>query len=299
MQDGKLENETVSITEEVSITTLAEDTTTRQILEEEPEKEIQSEQELELELELESELAPELEPKPESKSEEINIPLDPFVTTNDLYDEFFANSIFVGDSVMEGFAQYIRLQRNNGVTVLSNAKFLTSTMGIKVSDITGDNKSNKRSYVYKGEEQALEIIIKNMGVKRVFIMLGMNDLAVGLSTDVTIERYRKMILIIKEANPELDVVVLTTTPKTATKWLPNYISNKEFGSPLLNEFADKLKTMCEEDGIKVIDINSAVRGENGHLPDKYSRDNYVHINNECSALVLDTIRNFAKSELEV
>ena len=172
-------------------------------------------------------------------------------------------------------------------------------MGIKVADVVGDSTSdNRRYYTYRGKEQPLETILKEMGVERVFIMLGMNDLGVGFSVDETIERYRKMIPLIKETNPDLDVVVMTTTPKTATKWLPDYIPNKNLGSPLLNEFADKLRVMCEEEGINVVDVNAAVRDPDGHLPNEYSRDNFVHINYKCSAVVLDTLRHFAKIQLE-
>lgn len=215
------------------------------------------------------------------------------------YDEYFSNSVFVGDSVMEGFAQYIREQRKNGVSMLSNAQFLTSIMGIKVADIVGETAGHHhRYYTYRGKEQALETILKEMGVERAFIMLGMNDLGVGFSAEETIKKYRKMVPFIKEINPNLEVIVLTTTPKTATKWLPDYIPNENFASPLLNEFADMLKEMCKEEGISVVDINAAVRGSDGHLPDGYSRDNFVHINNKCSAVVLDTLREFAKTQLE-
>ncbi len=219
-------------------------------------------------------------------------------TTKDSYDEYFSNSLFVGDSVMEGFAQYVRGQRKDGVSMLSDAQFLTSIMGIKVADIVGDTEGDsRRYYTYKGKEEPLETILNEMGTERVFIMLGMNDLGVGFSADETIERYRRMIPYIKEGNPGLDVVVLTTTPKTATKWLPDYIGNRDLDSPLLNEFAEMLRIMCEEEGIKMVDVNAAVRGEDGHLPKEYSRDDFVHINNECSAVILDTLRQFAKIQL--
>lgn len=224
---------------------------------------------------------------------------DSNIIAEDPCDKYFSNSVFVGDSVMEGFAQFIRAQRNKGVSVLSNAQFITSVMGVKVADMAGETSGeNRRYYTYRGKEQPLETILKEMGVERAFIMLGMNDIGVGYSPDETIERYRKMISLIKETNPDLDLVVMTTTPKTAAKWLPNYIPNKNFGSPLLNELADKLKVMCQEEGIKVVDLNSAVRGPDGHLPNEYSRDNFVHINDKCSVIVLDVLRQFAKTQME-
>jgi hypothetical protein len=94
------------------------------------------------------------------------------------------------------------------------------------------------------------------------------------------------------------LIVFTTTPKTATKWLPAYCANKNFGSPLLNELADGIKAVCAEEGYKCFDINAAIRDENGNLPGDYSRDDYVHINNKCSAVVLAALREFAKTHTE-
>lgn len=234
----------------------------------------------------------------EEESAQENVKSDQMVNEKENYDKYFSNSVFVGDSVMEGFAQYIRGQRKNGVSMLSNAQFLTSIMGIKVADIIGETEGhNHRYYTYRGKEQPLEKILSEMGVERAFIMLGMNDLGVGFSAEETINKYRKMIPFIKETNPNLEVIVMTTTPKTAATWLPDYIPNQNFGSPLLNKFADMLKVMCEEEGIEIVDVNAAVRGADGHLPDEYSRDNFVHINNKCSAVVLDTLREFAKIQL--
>ena len=68
------------------------------------------------------------------------------------YDEYFTNSVFVGDSVMEGFAQYVRAQRNSGVDMLSNAQFLTSLMGITVYDVVNYTTGAKCYFTYRGKE---------------------------------------------------------------------------------------------------------------------------------------------------
>lgn len=265
------------------------------------EQEPELEPELELELELESELITEDNNSLQIPGEKEKIPTStPSVSSDNRvkYDEYFTNSVFVGDSVIEGFAQYVRAQRNSDVDMLSDAQFLTSLMGITVSDIVDDTTDAKCYFTYKGKEQSLEIILQEMDVSRVFIMLGMNDIANGFSTIDTTNNYRKMIDLIENTNPNLDIVVLTPTPKTAAKWLPDYTANKNFGSPLLNELADMIKTMCKENAIKVVDVNAAIRGPDGHLPDEYSRDNFVHINNECSAVILDLMMDFAKIQLE-
>lgn len=224
--------------------------------------------------------------------------IEPSAETNsiDVDDSYFTNSVFVGDSVIEGLAQYVRAQRNSGVSMLSDAKFLTTTYGIKIADIVGDTADV--SYSYQGAEKPLETILREMGVTRAFIMLGMNDMASALAVDETIDRYRRMLALLVDTNPEVDIIVFTVTPKTATKWLPSYCANKNFGSPLLNELAEEIKAVCVEEGYKCFDINAVVRDANGNLPDDYSRDDYVHINNKCSEVVLTALREFAKAHTE-
>jgi lysophospholipase L1-like esterase len=220
-------------------------------------------------------------------------PKEPIVA-KEAYDGYFANSVFVGDSIMEGFAQYVRAERNGGVSMLADAKFLTTTYGIRVADIVGDETD--ASYAYQGQEKPLENILQEMGVGRVFIMLGMNDIAHGFTVEETLARYRRMLALFSATNPDVDIVAFTTTPKTASQWLPSYVPNQNFASPLLNELAEGIKAVCAEEGYKCFDINAVIRDASGNLPSEYSRDDYVHINNKCSAVILAALREFAQTQ---
>ena len=229
---------------------------------------------------------PETDTPPEVPSAE---PIDPAV--------YFEGSLFVGDSILEGLAQYVRAQRQTGADMLSDAKFLTSIMGVRVADLVGDTASYERiRYQYRGAVRELSEIVSLAAPKRLFLLLGMNDLAGGASVDETAARYDRLLTALQSEFPSLEIVVMTPTPKTASAWLPDYCTNPDFGSPLLRTFADRLLALCETHDVPCIDVFAALADDSGNLPDAFSRDNYVHINDLGSAVVVEALNRFAKGE---
>ena len=233
---------------------------------------------------------PQITTPPETEAVTVEvIPVDP--------DVYFENNLFVGDSILEGLAQYVRAKRQEGTALLSDAKFLTSIMGIRVADLVGDTAEYERiRYQYRGAVRELSEIVTLAEPKRLFLLIGMNDLAGGASVDDTVARYERLLTQLKQQFPTLQIAVMTPTPKTSSSWLPNYCTNPDFGSPLLREFADRLMALCETMEVPCIDIFAALADETGNLPDNFSRDNYVHINDLGSAVVADALNRFAQED---
>lgn len=102
--------------------------------------------------------APSLEPPPEPEE-----------------GSYFDNALFVGDSIMEGIRQYVAAQRQEGES-LGTARFLTTTMGISLADLAGDRDGGV-GFSWQGEERPLEDIVREIAPRRVFLLLGLNDLA--------------------------------------------------------------------------------------------------------------------------
>jgi lysophospholipase L1-like esterase len=211
-------------------------------------------------------------------------------------DEYFDNSVLVGDSIIEGIAQYVRSVREGGV-VLGGAKFLTTTIGIRLADCAGDMGADTVYYSYNGGEKPIEQCIGEMGVTKVFIMLGLNDLAGGYDIPATIDRYSRTIDKITSANGGVEVVVLLNTPKVASAWIPDYTPNKSFSNELIDTFVTELRKLCTDKGVKYVDLNTALKDERGALPDDYCRDGYVHLSNAGSAVVIETLIAFAEAEI--
>jgi len=207
--------------------------------------------------------------------------------------DYFDNALFVGDSIMEGVRQYVAARRQEG-EALGTAQFLTSTMGVSLAGLVGDRDVGVK-FSYRGEERLLEDIVADIGPRRVFLLLGLNDLASDPDPVVedVVSRYTRLILNLRSACPGVEFIVITNPPKVASQWLPDYTANRNFGNALIGEFVDELKAICPEWNIEYVDAYEALKDENGALPDDYCRDGFLHLNHRGASVVVDALEAFA------
>ncbi|MBQ9134421.1 MAG: hypothetical protein IJX64_07815 [Clostridia bacterium] len=225
---------------------------------------------------------------PPETSCKADVPLSP--------ETYFENAVFVGDSILEGIRQYAVKLRKTEPT-LGNAKFIATTIGISIADLVGD-KTPCLCYSYGGKEQPLEDILSSFPqVDRIFLMLGLNDLAAVSDPDIgtVTDRYLRLVQDLRRAFPDADIVILTNPPKVASSWLPSYVVNRAFNNALISQFVASVTAMCDENNIPYIDIFAALQDENGNLPDSYCRDGYIHLSDEGARVVVDTLHAFANS----
>jgi lysophospholipase L1-like esterase len=154
-------------------------------------------------------------------------------------------------------------------------------------------------FSYKGVEAPLETIVSGMGANRLFILLGLNDLSADLEPSLPeiIDRYKRMIGMLKEATQGAEIIVLSSTPKTASAWLPPYVLNMGFDNELISSFDSLLSAMCKSEGLGYIDIHSILMDNGGALPGALSRDDFVHLNDEGAKLVVDMLYDYAKGKI--
>ena len=204
-------------------------------------------------------------------------------------DGYFDSAVFIGDSIMEGVRQYVAKHRSVEPT-LGQAVFLTSVSGISLADLGQDGVG----YHYQGEDMPLQDILTQMDCTRIFLLLGLNDLA---AADPEIEKiiadYSRLIDLLREAVPDVEVIVMTNTPKVSSNWLPDYTANRSFGNPLIAEFVDALIQMCDSRGIAYVDTYQALKDETGALPDDCCRDGFLHLNDNGAKLVVDALYEYA------
>ncbi|MDR1639287.1 MAG: GDSL-type esterase/lipase family protein [Clostridiales bacterium] len=237
-------------------------------------------------------VAPETDyPEPETDPPELetNSP-EPENPKNDAY---FDSAVFIGDSVMEGIRQYVARSRKEEA-MLGEARFVTTTNGLAIADVVGD-WDRGLMFSYKGVEAPLSDIVSGMGAERFILLFGLNDLSADLKPSVpdVIDRYMRMIAMIREASQGAEIIVLASTPKTVSNWLPPYVLNNGFDNELISSFVDGLAAMCQSEGIGYIDIHSVLMDESGALPAEYSRDDFVHLNDAGAKIVVDMLYDYA------
>lgn len=202
-------------------------------------------------------------------------------------DSFFQNSVFVGDSVMMGFRNYILRQKAG---FMGSPEFLVSgsySLRMALNPV----KSNTIHPIYQGEQRLIWDSMAMLGVEKAFIALGLNDIGM-LSVEDTFENYKKVIQAIYERNPDISIYVISTT---------NIYSGREVGSlnnenvRLLNQ---KMKNYCATSKEEFIDIADYLIDENGYLKDEYCSDQYVHQTPEAYDIWVQVLREFAAGHFE-
>lgn len=203
-------------------------------------------------------------------------------------DEYFADAVFVGDSIMLGFRNYAMKRQEDA--------FLSGLQFLAAGSFSANNSlwdlSNKESVhpVYKGEPRYVWDSISMMGCKKVFIMLGMNDLNVtGL--EGTWEKYEELLGKIEEGSPDVEIHIMSMT---------YILHGKEVGkleNNTIREYNDMLREMARENGLGFINIADALADENGDLAAEYCSDEFAHQNAEAYDVWVEELRDYAKEQL--
>ncbi len=172
---------------------------------------------------------------------------------------FFDDAVFVGDSIS------LKLSYDTSGR-LGNAQFLVQGsygVGNAIFDVL---PTTYRGNTYNNLEDA----IAATGAKKLFIMMGMND--IGLyGIDGTIENWKTLLELIRTACPGIEIYIQSMTPV--------WTGGEKGGltNPNINEYNNKLRAFAAENGCGFIDVAPFMRDETGGLATAFCSDNYVHL----------------------
>ena len=188
---------------------------------------------------------------------------------------FFDDAVFVGDSVSLKLSYYAGSSGR-----LGNAKFL-----VQGSYSAGNAVSNGLLMSYQGQKMDLQSAVAATGAKKLFIMLGMNDIALyGINN--TIKNWRTMLGRILEKSPDIKIYIQSMTPI----WTGGEIGG--LNNKNADQFNQALKAFAQENGYTFIDVAPYMKDSTGGLATRYCSDNYVHITTEGAATWVSVLRAF-------
>ena len=173
---------------------------------------------------------------------------------------FFDDAAFIGDSISLKLQYY---QAEFGL--FGNATFLTAGSYAVRHAVAGS-----MFLTYRGQEMAPEDALAACGAKKVFILLGMNDIALA-GIDKTIENWGILVERIRQKNPGIVIYIQSGTPI--------YIGGEKgkLNNPHMDQYNERLKVFAAENGCHYVDIASALKDSNGGLRAAYCSDKYVHL----------------------
>ena len=163
----------------------------------------------------------------------------------------FENSAFVGNSMLEDL---------NMFGIIDNADFYAKT-GLTVTSAFKEKTVDGTAPIMD------EVLAGNY--EKVFLMFGLNELGWSYSQD-----YGKIIDTLRQANSDVKIYVQSLFPVSKERSDKNLygVTNERIVG-----YNNMLKKLCDEKGVKYIDVYSAMVTEDGVLEDGASPDG-VHPN---------------------
>ncbi|MBR3306551.1 MAG: hypothetical protein IKI75_04765 [Lachnospiraceae bacterium] len=198
--------------------------------------------------------------------------------------DYFAGSVFVGDSVMMGYKYHLNSFRD---AVPASSVVLAS---VGYSCIHALKEVDELHPAFRGQKQPVWKSIAELKPKRVFLFFGANDLV--CSDSFTASR-RVFILAdrIRAASPGTEIKLISMTPVYGNA-CKGALSN--YGVDVLNSL---LKQGAAERGFGYVEINAYLKDEKGTLPAIYCSDELVHETAPAYCIWDERLTRFAMAEL--
>jgi lysophospholipase L1-like esterase len=177
---------------------------------------------------------------------------------------YLDDAVFIGDSVSLKLKNYVTAKRKTDANFFGKARFLTAgSMGS--GNALKPLSSSSIHPSYNGKKALLEDNVAAMGAKKVYIMLGINDIA-PYGVDDSVKNMAKLLENIKAKSPNAMIFVQSSTPMIKTMQMTS------LNNPNLAAYDLALSKMCKEKGYNYIDVASAMRDSEGNLPLEYCSD---------------------------
>lgn len=190
-----------------------------------------------------------------TRSPVLNAPTEQVVDSS-----FFDDAAFIGDSVSLMLSYYAS---DSGE--LGSAKFL-----VRGSYGVTNAVFDYMLMTYQGQEMKIEDAVAATGAKKVFIMLGMNDIA-AYGIDATMTYWGRLLTRIRSTCPDIEIYIQSMTPI----WTGG--EKGSLNNTNVDKYNNRLQAFAAENGCKYIDVASYMKDETGGLATSYCSDSYVHL----------------------
>lgn len=170
--------------------------------------------------------------------------------------DYFDDVLFIGDSRTVGLSEY---------SYLTNATYY-SDVGLSVYTVF-DKKIAKMGHKMVTLEEALE----KKKYKKIYIMLGVNELGTGTAKTFA-KKYEEMLNRIQELEPDAYIVVQAIM-KVGKKLSD---SDPIYNNPNIVERNEELAKLADQKKIFYLDVNEVLSDEEGYLPDEHTFDS-IHL----------------------
>ncbi len=213
---------------------------------------------------------PKQDPKPPIVSDDPNaeevVPVEAkgLAGTKAVGDHYFDDVVMIGDSVTLKLYYYLLERWNVEPAYLGGIQFLTAGSLGSGNALWAVSEESVHP-VYEGQKMLLEDSIALCGAKKVYLMLGTND--VGLyGVEAAIVNYSTLLDRIKAKSPDVKFYIQSALPMLRSAQL------QDLNNPALAAYNEALYEMAVKRGDYFVDVASVMQTQDGCLPFQYCSD---------------------------
>ncbi len=189
--------------------------------------------------------------------------------------DFFDDAAFIGDSITIGLRNY-----------LLEHPYLGKASILCQGSYSVDHAVNNSMLIsYQGDDWKPQELLKACGAKKVFILLGMNDIALH-GVDKTMENWSVLLSNIRTACPDIQIYIQSGTPI----YTPGQIGG--LNNTRMDEYNRRLQIFAQENGCHYIDVATSLKDDTNGLARGYTTDAYVHLTYSACKLWVEILKNF-------
>ena len=189
--------------------------------------------------------------------------------------DFLSDAAFIGDSVTLKLRNYhMSTGYMGGVTFLCQGSYSVA------------HAVNNSMYLsYQGQDMTPQDALAACGAKKVFIQLGMNDIALW-GIDSTMNSWGKLIENIRSKNPDITIYIQSGTPIYSAGQIGD-LNNKN-----MDAYNARLADFAQANGCNFINLAPYFKDSSNGLAAAYCSDQYVHFTDTACKLWLDLIKDY-------
>ena len=189
--------------------------------------------------------------------------------------DFFDDAAFLGDSITMGLRNY-----NMKYDLLGDAVFLCQK-----SYSVNHAVNNSMYLTYQGRDYKPEKALAHSGVKKVFILLGTNDIGLH-SMEASMEHWEALVENIRKYSPDMQIYIQSGTPIYKSG------ERDDVTNARMDEYNRLLQAFAEEAGCHYIDIATMLKNEENGLAEAYCADHYIHLTYSACELWVQALKNY-------
>lgn len=206
---------------------------------------------------------------PTKPIEEENTIINPVPASERLSETYFGKCAFVGDSISVGLGDY----------QLVPIKNVFAEVGMNIEKINTETMNT--AY---GEMTVLDAL-KTAKPENIYIMLGSNGIS-WLSISDMLQYYSQFVDNVRKELPDSKIYILSIPPVTAER---ETAENEPINNLDIDKYNSELLKMADEKKIYYVDINTALKGNDGKFPSEMAEKDGMHFVKTTYSVMLDYI----------